>query len=65
MDEHHDKIQLGKANANPYEWICAVDKDDPTTFVPARINGQPNPRARLFDCQAKPQAKFEEECHGL
>jgi hypothetical protein len=28
MDEHHDKIQLGKANANPYEWICTLDKDE-------------------------------------
>jgi hypothetical protein len=51
-----------------YEWICAVDKDDPTTFVPVYLDGDPelpNPRAKILDCEARPKAKFEDECRGL
>jgi hypothetical protein len=65
MDEHHDKVCIGGGDCNPCEWTCAVDIDDPAEFVPATINGEPNPRARTLDCQARPQAKFEEECRGL
>ena len=29
VDEHHEKCKIGKGNCSKYEWICAVDKDDP------------------------------------
>ena len=38
------------------------------TFVPAFLDGDPtksNPRARMLDCEARPQAKHEDECRGL
>ena len=40
----------------------------PTTFVPVYLDGdpeRPNPRARILDCEARPKAKFEDECRGL
>jgi hypothetical protein len=48
-----------------FEWNCCVDIDDPSVFVPRYIDGdpqRPNPRARVLDTEARPKAKFEDEC---
>jgi hypothetical protein len=45
-----------------------VDIDDPTEFVPLFLDAEhkvKNPRARQLDCEARPKAKFEDECRGL